>query len=214
MKGNLKLVLLSALLMSLAYPPLPLGFLAYFCLVPLVFALENKTPREAFRTGYLFGLISNILLLYWIAWPLFLGYYVLLFAASAAFLVLSLYPAILSFLYALIQRRWKTVAVLVLRFLWVSMEYLKSLGEIAFPWKGMKWLAGTRSLPPKEGDKWKIFFGRFQLLKTGGVELEPSPGWSWNRHGVYDTHIPECFTSVQFTTRSIDLGAATAETGR
>jgi apolipoprotein N-acyltransferase len=139
MKGNLKLVLLSAFLISLAYPPLPLGFLAYFSLVPLIFALENETPKNAFKLGYLFGLVSNLLLLYWIAWPIFLGYYILLLAASVAILILSFYSAILTFFYGLIQRRWKAKAVFVLPFLWVGMEYLRSLGEVAFPWLNLSY---------------------------------------------------------------------------
>ncbi len=71
--------------------------------------------------------------------------------------------------------------------------------ELAFPWKGMKWLAGGRSLPPKNGDIWRIFFGRFELLKPGGVELAAHPAWVWNLHGTYDTHLPECWPNIQFS---------------
>ena len=78
--------------------------------------------------------------------------------------------------------------------------------ELAFPWKGMKWLAGGRSLPPRPGDTWRIFFGRFELLKPGGVELAAHPAWVWSRHGVYDTHIPECFPYVQFSDKTVGEG--------
>lgn len=71
--------------------------------------------------------------------------------------------------------------------------------EIAIPWKSLGWLAAQRSLPPKEGDIWRLFFGRFQKLTASGTEIQPHPAWAWNRHGVYDTHIPECFTHVHFT---------------
>jgi hypothetical protein len=71
--------------------------------------------------------------------------------------------------------------------------------ELAFPWKGAKWLAGGRSLPPKQGDVWKIFFGRFELLHVAGQEVEPHPGWAMNKHGVYDTHLPQCWTAVEFS---------------
>jgi hypothetical protein len=63
----------------------------------------------------------------------------------------------------------------------------------------MKWLANGRSLPPKEGDTWRIFFGRFQKMTPSGKEVEPHPAWAFNKHGLYDTHIPECFTYVHFT---------------
>lgn len=75
--------------------------------------------------------------------------------------------------------------------------------ELAFPWTSMKGLAGNRSLPPHDGDVWKIFFGRFELLRTGGVELEPHPAWSWSRHGVYDTHLPECFTAIHISDQPV-----------
>ena len=75
--------------------------------------------------------------------------------------------------------------------------------ELVFPWKGAKWLAGDRPLPPKDGDTWKIFFGRFELLRVAGAEVQPHPGWSWNRHGVYDTHLPQCWTAVHFSTRPV-----------
>ena len=75
--------------------------------------------------------------------------------------------------------------------------------ELAFPWKGMKWLAAGRSLPPKDGDIWRVFFGRFELLKPGGVELNPHPAWVWSRHAVYDTHIPECFPFIQMSTQTV-----------
>jgi hypothetical protein len=75
--------------------------------------------------------------------------------------------------------------------------------EIAIPWRSLKWLANGRSLPPSETDTWRIFFGRFQKLTASGHEVNPHPAWVWNKHGVYDTHRPECFTQIQFTNRSL-----------
>ena len=68
--------------------------------------------------------------------------------------------------------------------------------EIAIPWKSLKWLANGRALPPKNGDTWRIFFGRFQKLTPSGQEINPHPAWALNKHGIYDTHLPECFTFV------------------
>jgi len=76
--------------------------------------------------------------------------------------------------------------------------------EIAFPWKGMTALAGGRPLPPIEGDEWRMDFSRFELLEFCGTEAEPHPGWALNRHGVYDSHIPECFSFVRFTEKLLD----------
>ncbi len=71
--------------------------------------------------------------------------------------------------------------------------------EIAFPWEGMKWLAGSRSLPPHGGDVWRMDFSRFELLEFCGAKADPHPGWALNRHGVYDSHIPECFSFIHFS---------------
>lgn len=70
--------------------------------------------------------------------------------------------------------------------------------EIAIPWQSLHWLANERSLPPQEGDIWRIFFGRFQKMCPSGQEIQPHPAWVMSKHGVYDTHLPECFPYVHF----------------
>lgn len=76
--------------------------------------------------------------------------------------------------------------------------------EIALPWAGMTHLADGRSLPPKDGDTWRIFVGRFQKLMNAGKEIQPHPAWVLSAHGVYDTHKPECFPYFTFSTTPID----------
>jgi len=75
--------------------------------------------------------------------------------------------------------------------------------EIAFPWRGMSTLAGNRRLPPREGDIWRMDFSRFELLEYCGTKAEPHPGWALNRHGVYDSHIPECFSFIHFSEKLV-----------
>ena len=75
--------------------------------------------------------------------------------------------------------------------------------ELAFPWKGLSLLADGRSLPPRDGDVWRIDCSRFQQVDKEGRRLDPSPGWTWNKHGFYDSHIPETFTHVHFSTREV-----------
>lgn len=75
--------------------------------------------------------------------------------------------------------------------------------ELAFPWKGMEVLAQGRPLPPKDGDVWRMDFSRFEALRAGGVRVQPDPGWALNRHGVYDSHIPECFSFIHFSSAAL-----------
>ncbi len=74
--------------------------------------------------------------------------------------------------------------------------------ELAFPWSGMKVVAlgDERSIPPKEGDVWRMDFSRFNKF----VEAPPvrdSQGWAWSHHGCWDSHIPEVFPFITFSTQ-------------
>eukprot|EP00698_Gefionella_okellyi_P004325 TRINITY_DN14003_c0_g1_i1.p1 TRINITY_DN14003_c0_g1~~TRINITY_DN14003_c0_g1_i1.p1 ORF type:complete len:266 (+),score=29.77 TRINITY_DN14003_c0_g1_i1:119-916(+) len=71
--------------------------------------------------------------------------------------------------------------------------------EVAIPWQSLAPLAAGRSLPPRHGDEWRIFFGRFEKLMVAGKEVQPHPAWCLSAHGVYDTHQPERWTRVVFS---------------
>jgi hypothetical protein len=75
--------------------------------------------------------------------------------------------------------------------------------ELAFPWKGLELLAGGRSLPPNDGDVWRIDCSRFQQVDRDGKAIPPGAGWTWNRHGHYDSHIPEVFPYVTFSEQQV-----------
>lgn len=76
--------------------------------------------------------------------------------------------------------------------------------ELAFPWKGLEWLVKTdsRALPPKNGDEWRMDFSRFNSYKEA-PPAKDSGGWVWTRHGVWDSHVPECFARIKFSTQSV-----------
>lgn len=75
--------------------------------------------------------------------------------------------------------------------------------ELAFPWHGLRDLADGRSLPPKAGDVWRIDCSRFQHYGPNDERLKRAAGWTWNRHGHYDSHIPETFTHVDFSGQAV-----------
>lgn len=70
--------------------------------------------------------------------------------------------------------------------------------EIGIPWSSLELLANGRSLPPTNGDTWKMFLGRFQKLMVGGKAVQPHPAMVLNSHGIYDTHLPEKWSRVEF----------------
>jgi len=73
--------------------------------------------------------------------------------------------------------------------------------ELALPWRGFEALAAPdgRSLPPRDGDIWRMDFSRFNQYKAA-PPANDSGGWAWSPHGVWDSHIPELFVQVQFST--------------
>lgn len=77
--------------------------------------------------------------------------------------------------------------------------------ELAFPWSGMYWLAKAdqRPLPPKNGNIWRIDFSRFNAYKEA-PPAEDSGGWSLSSHGIWDSHIPECFPFIIFSEDMVD----------
>ena len=77
--------------------------------------------------------------------------------------------------------------------------------ELAFPWSSLKWLATDgRALPPKEGDVWRMDFSRFNTYKEAPPARD-SGGWVWTAHGIWDSHIPECFAYIRFSTNVVGM---------
>lgn len=70
--------------------------------------------------------------------------------------------------------------------------------EIAIPWSSLKILADCdgRKLPPLPKDVWRMDFSRFNKKKG---DINDSGGWAWSSHGVWDSHVPECFTYIHFS---------------
>ena len=76
--------------------------------------------------------------------------------------------------------------------------------EIAIPWSGLKVLAqgDGRALPPRDGDTWRMDFSRFNTYRAAPPANDPG-GWAWSAHGVWDSHVPELFPHVQFSTEEV-----------
>ena len=75
--------------------------------------------------------------------------------------------------------------------------------ELAFPWSGMGWLRQGNTQPPQDGDFLRMLFARFQKMQAGGQEVQPHPAWVLNKHGIYDTHQPDCFSYVHFSSQTV-----------
>lgn len=76
--------------------------------------------------------------------------------------------------------------------------------EIALPWSEMDILTRGKpiNLPPQEEDVWRMDFSRFNQYKEA-PPANDSGGWAWSPHGVWDSHVPACFTFIHFSESGI-----------
>jgi len=131
MKRDLIFSLLTGLFLSLAFPPLHFGFLAYVALIPFFFLLQNKNYKESARWGYVTGLFVNLGTLYWISWVTVPG-------AVAAILYLPIYFVVYAVLHTFLQKYIpEKYFYYCLPFLWTGIEFLRSLGVLGFPWNSL-----------------------------------------------------------------------------
>jgi len=122
----------SGVVLAAAWPPLPLGFLAFAALIFPLDTISGKPFGKAFKSGYLFSFVYFICSLYWIGWVHVPG-------TVAAVAIISAYSAFIFALYAAVYRRRRMIGIILFPFLWVGMEYFRSLFEIAFPWSNLSY---------------------------------------------------------------------------
>jgi len=78
--------------------------------------------------------------------------------------------------------------------------------ELACPWAGLipLTLGDGRKLPPRDGDVWRMSFSRFNTYKEA-PPAQDSSGWALSAHGIWDSHIPECFPYIHFSTQLLKM---------
>ena len=125
---------ISGLMFAACYPPSPLGFLSGLVWVPMFLLLSGRTPKQVFGLFFIYGFTATAGTLYWVAnviapglWHIIVsglvllcGYFALYFAAAGLWA---------SYLY----KKGEKILVFFAPF-WVLLEYIRSLGEISFPW--------------------------------------------------------------------------------
>ena len=137
-------VVLSALLLWAAFPPLDLGPLAFIAPIPFFWAIRRvERGSEAVTLGFLWGSLFFGVLLYWISVLGFVAWFPLTIALGAFFAVYAfvvwsfrLWPA----------WRWWLIAVGA----WVVLEFIRARFPFGgFPWGNIGFAAG--GFPPLLG---------------------------------------------------------------
>ncbi|RQW77814.1 MAG: apolipoprotein N-acyltransferase [Geobacter sp.] len=123
--------------LALSFPKPGLSFLAWFAFVPLLLAISKKTPRDAFKLGFVSALTAYAGILYWLN-IVMTTYGKLHWTVSfSLFIFLAAYLAVYTGLAAFFTRRAEDHGIsplLSFPIVWVSLEYIRSYALSGFPW--------------------------------------------------------------------------------
>jgi apolipoprotein N-acyltransferase len=118
-------------LLGLAFPTPDLGWMAWIALVPLLVAIRSVSVPDAFRLGYVAGLIAFGIIMHWIS--LFgVPAWVALAAGMAAFL--GAFAAGARWLAGRYGPDRSDTWLWAVPLTWMAVEVIRSTGPIAFPW--------------------------------------------------------------------------------
>jgi apolipoprotein N-acyltransferase len=146
------ILILSGLLLNLAFAPFNFYLVAYIFFIPVLFSIEKSSPKENFLGGLLFGFIfisTFQLWLFslsaWAPWPFIFLIWLLYSLYFAFFYGLTFYLSA-----SLLQNKWfastKALKFLILPLIWILLEYLRKLGPIGHP-GGIIGYSQTSNLP-------------------------------------------------------------------
>lgn len=140
-----QLALLSGIIIGLSYPPLHLGFLAWFGFIPLIHVFLNVKASQAAKFAFLASITANFISLYWIGLNSGAGFLPVFASLVGAILYLGIFWSGLGYFVAYVEKR-SSKGLIALPFAWVAMEFIRSLGVLGFPWINLG-LTQTEYLP-------------------------------------------------------------------
>jgi apolipoprotein N-acyltransferase len=113
-----------------------MDWLAWISLVPLLKAIENRAPAEAFRLGYLAGIVHFTTLIYWIVFVLQRYGGLPLPAGILALCGICFYLALYVGVFSALSTRFMKLPFfsLFIAAAWVALEYARANLIIGFPW--------------------------------------------------------------------------------
>jgi len=122
------LAVLSAMLLTLAFPPMEISWLAYLALVPLlIMSLRTRRPRTVFLAGWLGGLVFFAFNMYWF-WPITIA------GAIALIPYLGLYWAVFAWGVRRVREAVPVPTTLLAPLLWVPLELFRAWLLTGLPW--------------------------------------------------------------------------------
>ncbi len=195
MKDYLKAIL-SGLLLAFAFPKFNLEFLAWFALIPLLFAIYAGNARRALALGFTTGLVFYFITLSWVTntlinygnIPTVVSWLILTLLVA----YLSLYLGLFAWLINRFSKGNPVYLFLLAPVTWTALEYLRSTHSVyGFSWQGLGY-SQFQSLPVIQMASITGVYGISALivLVNAGmfVMLHPAfskyPAWQKYRHRI------------------------------
>ena len=137
-RRSLALAVLSGLLLAASFPSLGYSFLAWFALVPFLFALRGLTVRAGLLLSFLFGLVFFCGTVYWVTNSIYFYGHVPLLPASLITLLLSVILAVFIAPFGAVVVHVRAtrpgIVFLAAPAVWVTLELARTHLFSGFPW--------------------------------------------------------------------------------
>jgi apolipoprotein N-acyltransferase len=126
-RSDILLLTVTAIALIFSFPPFLGGAIAMIALLPYIHFIGNKSNASAFWGGYAIGLVWTCGTVYWIGWATLTG-------LIGTIIYVPVFMALLSLTMNWIIKKWGIKTIWLLPLFWSSMEFIQSLGPLAFPW--------------------------------------------------------------------------------
>jgi apolipoprotein N-acyltransferase len=171
-------------LFALSYPPLPLGPLAFVVFIPWLHILTRVNRSWAMTLSFWSGFVHNAMMYYWIQHVIAVGPGAVV--AIGLGLLLSWFALFSVFQGFLFRRAWRMGrwSLLFFPLAWVSLEVLRSVGEISFPWAHVAYTLGNWD-ELIQISAWLGAYGLgFLIIFTNALGLRLFHKFGWNLKGL------------------------------
>lgn len=186
--------ILSGTLAGLAYPfrfgdfiPPDLGFLGFFCWVPLMMVVRGQSPRRAFAMSFVAGLFHFVVSQFWLYEAVHnfggLSYVMSALVLGSLLVVLAAYFGLIFLLSQWVCRNLGWPTLWVRPVFWVGIEYLRHLMPLdGYPWSQLGYTQAAFLPFIQSAELWGAYGLTFLMVLSN----EMIAGWifrgrSWER---------------------------------
>lgn len=125
----------SAILLGIAQHFSVLGFLAWFCLIPLFFVIHQlESYKKIIKYTFIWGFVYHFITMFWLSSNVGTDRFSAIVSMFAAILYLSTNTVFIGLVWYRLKSFFKNYSISLFVLSWTCIEFIKSYGLLAFPW--------------------------------------------------------------------------------